>query len=235
MMCKPQPIFRSANARGFTLVELLVVIGIIALIAGLAIPLIMRAYGSAERTRIAGDLQAIATALQAYHDDHGDYPRPTATHPGSQILAWALVAPAPLADDGAEGPGFRVRPQGRVYGPYIAADRFGLRQENPADPTTYELMDRKGFPILYYPASPVRPNLHAARGYLGPNGLYNPQHNDQRLNPDDMISLMGAEADGSLAQGEQPAYTGPFILWTVGGDETFGTRNDVANFDLRTN
>jgi prepilin-type N-terminal cleavage/methylation domain-containing protein len=232
MMCKPQPIFRSANARGFTLVELLVVIGIIALLAGLAIPLIMRAYGSAERTRIAGDLQAIATALQAYHDDHGDYPRPTGTQPGSQILAWALVAPAPENVDGANGPGFRIRSQGRVYGPYLAPDRFGLQQATAGVDTTYELMDRKGFPILYYPASPVRPNLHAAGGYLGANGLYNPQHNATRLPAERMFEAMGVSGDGSIPAGEQPPFTGPFILWTVGGDETFGTRNDVANFEL---
>src|SRR4051794_26541730 len=65
----------SANAAGFTLVEMLVVIGIIVVLVGMLMPSLNRAWKSAVRSSLANDLQAIATALEAYRQDFGDYPR----------------------------------------------------------------------------------------------------------------------------------------------------------------
>jgi type II secretory pathway pseudopilin PulG len=140
--------------------ELLVVIGIIILVVGIAMPSLTRAWRTADRTRTAGDLQAIAAALEAYRQDHGDYPRvrfDTALAPniadrpnppsGAQILCQALVAPAPATEmggaaagrrkqDGADGPGFRTRgTTGRVYGPYLPPEKFKIRTPGvPAEP-----------------------------------------------------------------------------------------------------
>ena len=65
---------RPAKRRGFTLTEMLVVIGIIVLVLSIATPMIARAWRQGDRTRMAADLQAIATALEAYRQDHGSYP-----------------------------------------------------------------------------------------------------------------------------------------------------------------
>src|SRR4051812_6524170 len=80
MICRPTT-HRSARSRrsmGFTLVELLVVIGIIMTLAAILLPALNTAYRNASRARMAGDLQAIVTALEAYKADFGDYPRPYA-------------------------------------------------------------------------------------------------------------------------------------------------------------
>src|SRR5688500_8151272 len=86
--------------RGFTLVELLVVIGIIVLLMGILLPVANRAYSKAERARVARELQAIGSALEAYKQDHGFYPDPgadpTVTNAGvrgANILCRALIAP----------------------------------------------------------------------------------------------------------------------------------------------
>ena len=63
------------NRRGFTLVELVVVMGVIALLAGLLLPMIFRAQRAGKRTRLAADLQTIETGLNAYKTDFGDFPR----------------------------------------------------------------------------------------------------------------------------------------------------------------
>lgn len=76
---------------GFTLVELLLVIGIIGLLAGLLLPAVSRAWGSAQRTRAAADFQAIATALEVYKTDWGMYPPVTSRSTGAAVLGKALI------------------------------------------------------------------------------------------------------------------------------------------------
>lgn len=85
----------ATDLRGFTLTELLVVVGIIVLVAGIVLPLIMRSYRSADRTRLAADLQSIAVALTAYRQDFGDYPRVIAPNTGAATLGRALIGPGP--------------------------------------------------------------------------------------------------------------------------------------------
>jgi len=192
---------------GFTLIELLVVVGIIVLLVGILTPVAIRAFGSSEQARIKMDLQTIATALEAYKQDHGDYPRVTDYDDtsanegfrGAYVLTLALIAPYDEADDGANGPGFRTRriggdAQGRVYGPYLQADTFILTSD-PASPTTGVttsappvMLDRTRMPILYFPAAPRQPDLTKDTNFVGSvktgtgtRPLYN--HEDNTTSP----------------------------------------------------
>src|SRR5438046_1418118 len=55
--------------RGFTLIEILVAIGIIVLLAAIAIPAVIHAWRAAQKTRVAADLQSISAGLEAYKLD----------------------------------------------------------------------------------------------------------------------------------------------------------------------
>jgi prepilin-type N-terminal cleavage/methylation domain-containing protein len=165
---------------GFTLVEMLVVIGIIVLLVGILLPTIMSVRRNAEKNAVRMELHTIALALDAYRADFGDYPRPptdTTAHRQYRLLAWALIGPYdstggpsdPLNSpkqitDGADGLGFRTvwdpstKKGGKVWGPYLAPEKF--RVATPAVnldfPTTpldlrWDILDRYGSPIEYFP------------------------------------------------------------------------------------
>lgn len=61
-------------ARAFSLLELLVVLGIISILALIALPNFRLAQVRAKVSRVKADLTTVATALETYHVDHGVYP-----------------------------------------------------------------------------------------------------------------------------------------------------------------
>lgn len=66
----PQP----GPRRGFTLVELLIVVGIVAILSAIAVPNMLEAQTRAKISRTKSDLNASRTALEIYRVDAGAYP-----------------------------------------------------------------------------------------------------------------------------------------------------------------
>jgi len=63
--------------KGFTLIELMIVIAIIIILAAIAIPNYLRMTGRAKIAAIQSDMKSIATALEAYNTDWAQYPGDT--------------------------------------------------------------------------------------------------------------------------------------------------------------
>jgi general secretion pathway protein G len=125
------PFIRSSvRPPGFTLIEMLVVITVIAILAGLVTPMVFRNVGDAKRSAARAQIEVFGLALDAYRLDNDYYPST------SQGLA-ALQA-APAGD-----------PQARNWrGPYlkkaVPLDPWGqpYRYESPGtvNPSNYDLL-----------------------------------------------------------------------------------------------
>ena len=65
------------NREGFTMVEILVVVAILALLATIAIPHLLRAKITANESNAKGTLKTISTALETFALANGTYPPDT--------------------------------------------------------------------------------------------------------------------------------------------------------------
>lgn len=97
---------------GFTLLELLVVLGIIALLATIAAPQVLQYLGKARTETAKAQISAISTALELYALDNGGFP--------SQQAGLSALVSGPAGATNWKGPYLKraeglIDPWGRPY------------------------------------------------------------------------------------------------------------------------
>jgi prepilin-type N-terminal cleavage/methylation domain-containing protein len=105
--------------RAFTLVELLVVIGIIVVLIGLTMPAVARAHVQALRVKCAANLRSIGHAMAMYTQQYGCYPASAMYEGGGSYAIW----PTRLRQ-------FLGGSEGAFYCPALD-DRFEWRRDGP--------------------------------------------------------------------------------------------------------
>lgn len=81
------------NEKGFTLIELMVVIVILGILAGLIVPRIMGRPDEARRAKARIQIESLETALKLYRLDNGNYP---STEQGLNVLVEPPTVGTPL-------------------------------------------------------------------------------------------------------------------------------------------
>ena len=86
--------------KGFTLIELVVVIAILGILGGMAIPRFLDATQTARGSRIIADLRTIDSAIVIYNAKHGDFPETIGDLTKSDASHTPLLAAMPKAPGG---------------------------------------------------------------------------------------------------------------------------------------
>ncbi len=117
-----------ASTRGFTLIEILVVIVVIAILATLVAPNIFQHVGAAKSATATSQIEMLGTALDAYRLDNGQYP---STQQGLSAL-WEMPTVDPPTN--WRGPYLRKPVPNDPWGvPYMFVS------PGTVNPTTYDL------------------------------------------------------------------------------------------------
>jgi general secretion pathway protein G len=111
----------SRKHKGFTLIEMLIVIVVIAILALIVIPRLLGAGRKAKEATLRGDLHQLRNAIQQFEADMGDYP----------LTLDQLVAAKGSPPSGNGGSGVALDSNG-YQGPYLRTPDGGL----PKDPFT---------------------------------------------------------------------------------------------------
>ncbi len=148
--------------RGFTLVELLVVISIIGILVGMTLPAVQSIREAARRAKCSNHLHQIALAFQLHHDSHHFFP--------SGGWNWNSPPTQAIGADQQAGWGFQILP-------YIEAKNVFVSDPVVAIGTPNEIFfcpSRRGPQIVqlddnYDPPLGVSPIAHALCDYAASN------------------------------------------------------------------
>lgn len=258
MKCRLTSSFNHASRRrsGFTLVEILVVMGIIAVILSIALPVTFKARRQAAKTRAARDLQALSVGLDEFKNNYNEYPQiyypylgnnPSTDNrnakTGQNVLYCALTG------KDMQGNAITNAKSGRPAGPMINVESFRVN-----DPNARNLIcDSNVKPYLYFVATVPEPDITSSanggmfvRDYTTGAGppLYTHAYCGNLITLTDMRYLLGdgdkaagRAPNGYIDSGDVPSTKAPFLLWAAGPDAIYGLDingkcDDATNFDI---
>ena len=222
----------------FTLVELLVVIGILAMLAALLVPAVMMALRTTRNAAIRSEINMLQMAMLNYQSEYGVLPPCTEGTGGSRLPARHLRRLFPRCPDvdgqlrlaGSVGitpqsalvswlGGFTADPTSPLLPP-AARIRLYDFDRSRIDSTTlaYHPSGSKGSPFIYIDSSQYEGSLLPPRFSVTPSGQY-------------FAHRVPKAPAWSFEDSTQPFFNADtFQILCAGRDGIFGTDDDLSNF-----
>lgn len=113
---------RFNDRRGFTLIEVIVVAGIIAILAGILVPMIFNQIDESRKTRALADCKSIQTAIMTFRKDTGVWPNKSNPTTANISMLSGDGTAIPDADLAAQGFDVTTR---QMYGDHLKTDDNG--------------------------------------------------------------------------------------------------------------
>lgn len=163
------------NQKGFTMVELIVIVAVIAILGGILTPMVIKEIGKSKITRASADMEAVSTAFTQYYVDTGFWPE---KYDGSKNRRAALRAYDCFYDNTKNLSGWD--------GPYLekGTDKAGKRVVANKNGTTWEgIVDPWGQPfrVIYGKAGGATVGGAISVVCAGPNGKFDTSDADALL------------------------------------------------------
>jgi prepilin-type N-terminal cleavage/methylation domain-containing protein len=188
--------FQRHGLRSFTLVEMLAVIAVIAILAGLTISAFSGVMKTAARSRTRTEIKAFSTALESYKADNGAFPIPISP----------VFSSAGSYDNSGYNAALYQASSAQLYESLTGQTNYGEPPPTPASGI-----------VIYYAFKPSQlGNDTAATAANGPVYIKDPLGNSYGYFPGYVSSgTTNAPINGY----------GSFDLWSTGGDATDAMTN----------
>jgi len=219
---------------GFTLVELLVVIMIIAMLAGLVTPAVMRAQASARNAAIKAEIDMLHMAIMNYKNEYGSFP------PCADSTAYAASGPAvkhlSRLFPRCTSPTAQFASAAALTPQTALVAWLGGYTDDPMLPLTNGTRKK----LFDFDQPRVTSLAYAPSGKSGSPYIYIDSTNYLVSGTIPTFASTGgtyyahrvpASASGNFTTLSQPAFNADtFQILCAGRDETFDTDDDLSNF-----
>ena len=214
---------------GFTLVELLVVSIIIAILAALAVPAVMRAATAAQNARIKTEIDMLHQAIMQYKNEYGSFPPCVNIVAGGQsnvIKHLRRIFPR-ILDGNLPGADQMPNPGTALFGwlTGYAEDATNPLAAYPAGtPDSQKTLKRKK--LFDFDTARIKNGMFHAPNKPGSPYIYI----DSAHYPFGPFATPAGPYDTVRDSSGTPFNTETFQILCAGRDEKFGTDDDMSNF-----
>jgi len=220
--------------RGFTLVELLVVIGIIALLAALVTPAVMQAQVAARNAAIKAEIDMLHMAIMNYKNEYGSFPPAISGTSTTDLAAKHILRIFPRTNSIAAEVTGTITPLNSIYGwlsGYSSDPTAPVSAGNRQKLYDFDKGRLDNTLSIYYPSGkPGAPYIYINSGLYTSGTWPASTAVTYTVGSNSTSYTIAARTYYPLTQSGTYFNSETFQILCAGRDEVFGNDDDLSNF-----